>query len=144
MGMRVMHGLVGRAAEALKPFAEKYNADVEVGWEVVRGLRKGLFPGVGDGEGVSGSGLFDCLLVLQGLYGFVAYVESHLVVLGPTSQASWDTGFVEAVTKVKGLVERVKAWTVQQLGARGAQVLLVPCEEASGLRERVERRGVGW
>jgi hypothetical protein len=137
--MRVMHKLTTQCATTLQPFADKYAADVDFGKEISAVLRRQLFPTEDFAGGISGSGVFDCLLALQGLYAFVGHIESHLVVLGPTSMASWDTGFTEAVKFVRSEMNRVKAWTVQQLGTRGPQVLLVPCKEASGLKARVEK-----
>jgi hypothetical protein len=144
LGMRVMHTLVTNCVDSLQPFASKYAADVDFGKEISAVLRRQLFPAAALDGGISGSGVFDCLLTLQGLYSFIGHIESHLVVLGPTSQASWDTGFTEAVTFVRSELDRVKSWTVQQLGTRGPQALLVPCKEASGLKGRVEKELTRW
>jgi hypothetical protein len=144
MGMRVMHRLLNVCVETLQPHADKYAADVDFGKDISKVLQRHLFPTVSLEGGISGSGVFDCLLALQGLYAFIAHIESHLVTLEPTSKASWDMEFVEALVFVKGQLDRVKAWTVQQLGTRGPQVLLVPCKEATGLKERVEKDMSRW
>jgi ferredoxin-nitrate reductase len=144
LGMRVMHRLLNNCVEALQPHADKYAADVDFGKEISKMLQRHLFPPVSLAGGISGSGVFDCLLALQSLYSFIGHIESHLIVLDPTSKASWDTGFTEAVGFVKEQIERVKTWTVQQLGTRGPQALLVPCKEATGLKSRVEKDLSRW
>jgi ferredoxin-nitrate reductase len=144
LGMRVMHRLLCTCVDTLQPYADKYAADVDFGKEISKVLQRHLFPSVSTPGGISGSGVFNCLLALQSLYSFIGHIESHLVVLEPTSKASWDTEFTEAVEFVKGQIERVKTWTVQQLGTRGPQALLVPCKEATGLKARVEKEMSRW
>lgn len=138
LGVRIMHRILTKCSTKMEPFAKKYHAKAATGREVSGVLRKHLFAETNMTGGLSGSAAFDTLFALQNMYLFVGYLEAHLIVLTPTSQASWDTEFVKAVSFVKEQMDRVKAWTAQQLGVRAPQALLVPCKEASQLEERLE------
>ena len=138
LGMRIMHRILTKCHDKLEPFVQKYHAKAATGQEVVGVLRKHLFADTSMTGGVSGSPAFDTLIALQNMYLCIGYVEAHLVALTPTAQASWDVEFGEAVGFVKEQLDRVKAWTTQQLAVRAPQALLVPCREASALEGRLK------
>lgn len=139
LGMGIMRRILQKCSTRLEPFAQKYHAKAAEGREISGSLRKQLFAQTNRSTGgISGSAAFDCLFALQNMYLFIGYLEAHLIALTPTSQASWDTSFVEAVDFVKEQLDRVKAWTTQQMSARASQALLVPCKEATQLEGRLK------
>ncbi|KAK5309059.1 hypothetical protein LTR70_010639, partial [Exophiala xenobiotica] len=137
-GMRVMHRITTACLTRLKPITQKYNIDERLGHNISTGLKDRLFPdAIVD---FTGSPSYDVLIMLQGFYLFLGYIEAHMFALQPTSQAAWDKDFNGCVEFLTQQLERMKAWTKQQMHSRGPQTLLVPCRQAVGLRERVERK----
>ncbi|KAK5938539.1 hypothetical protein PMZ80_009510 [Knufia obscura] len=137
-GMSVMHRITTACIDKLKPITEKYEINEQLGHDVSTGLKDRLFPeAIMD---LSGSPAYDVLIVLQSFYLFLGHIEAHLFALQPTSQAAWDKDFNECIKFLTEQNEKMQAWTKQQLHSRGPQTLLVPCKQAVGLRERIEKR----
>lgn len=137
-GMRVMHRITTSCITSLKPITKKYKIDEKLGHELSTALKDRLFPD--EIIDIIGSPSYDVLITLQSFYLFLGHIEAHLFALLPTSQAAWDKEFHQCVEFLSEQLERMKAWTKQQLHTRGPQTLLVPCKQAVGLRKRVEER----
>ena len=137
-GMRVMHRINKTCVEKLTPSIKYYGIDEKLGHELSTALKNRLFPD--DIYEAIGSPSYGILVVLQGFYLFLGHIEGHLFSLQPTSQAAWDKDFDEAINFCTVQVDRMKAWTKQQMHSRGPQTLLVPCKQAVGMRERIEEK----
>ncbi|KAK5065342.1 hypothetical protein LTR84_001180 [Exophiala bonariae] len=137
IGMQVMHRIITSCVDHFEPYVLKYRAVGDFGHDINDKLKDNLFPADVIGH-FSGSESFDTLVVLQGFYTFLSQVEAHLITLSPSAQATWDKAFISAVAFVQTQVERMQAWTKQQLKSRGPQALLVPCQPAADLKKRFE------
>ena len=119
----------------------KYRAKGEFGHEISATLKDKLFPADEVG-GFSGSEAYDTLVALEGFYVFIGHVDAHLITLTPTVQATWDKAFMSAVEFGSTQIERMQAWTKQQLRVRGPQTLLVPCIPAANLKKKLEKENI--
>lgn len=137
-GMSIMHSIATSCIEKLDPIADKYNIDKEMGHQLSDTLKDKLFPD--DMVDVTNMPAFDVLVALQSFYLFLASIEAHLFALQPTAQAAWDKEFMDAVAFVTEQIERIKAWTKQQMHSRGPQTLIVPCKQGVGLRDRMQKK----
>lgn len=136
-GMHVMHRITLSCRQRLSPLIDKYTIDLSLGHDMNALLKTQLFPS--DLLEAVAMPAYDVLLTLQSFYLFLGHIESHLIVLQPTSMAAWDEDFESAIGFCSEQVERMKAWTMQQLKSRGPQTLLVPCKQAVGLHDKIER-----
>lgn len=147
VGMKVMSRIVQSCVDKMATYASKYRASAEFGHEISSRLKETLFPDRFIG-GFSGSPGYDTLMALQCFYLFIGHVQGHLVTLSPAAQATWDRGFIEAVDFVTNQMDRIVAWTKQQMGSRASQTLLVPCREAAKLKnvfkEELPKKRSAW
>jgi ferredoxin-nitrate reductase len=137
-GMEVMQRIVVSCVDRLTPYVLKYRAKGDFGHQVSDDLKDKLFPSTVIG-GFSGSESYDTLVALEGFYTFLCQISARLITLSPSANALWDEGFVSAVNFTQTQIERIKAWTKQQLQSRGPQALLVPCIAAAELKKKLEQ-----
>lgn len=137
-GMQVMLNITQSCVAKLDPIARKYEVDTKLGHELSETLKGRFFPDVI--VDVTDGPFCDVLIVLQSFHLFLGHIEAQTFALEPTAQACWDEEFAEAVDFISARVEKMKQWNKQQLHSRGPQTLIVPCKQAVGLRERVEKR----
>lgn len=137
-GMEVMQRIATTCIDRFSPIIKKYKTEEELGLRYSHMLRKQLFPD--DLISVAESPAYEMLVAMQGFHVFLSHIDGHLVALLPTAKAAWDSEFTEAVTFVSAQIERMQAWTKQQISARSTQILLVPTGSAVRLRQRVEQR----
>jgi ferredoxin-nitrate reductase len=129
-GIRTLREIAVSMERKWTPIAEKYpipnrlphQEDSNHPSESVSGhLRDSLFS-----HALNGTSPYEILVALQGLWMYLAHLESHFVALTPTAGALWSGAVTSAVEFGVVQVGRMKAWVGQQVKVRAPQTLLVP------------------
>lgn len=120
-GLHVMRRLARSIVDTMEPFIRKYRTDESMDISIATSLRRSLFPDP-EPEQVS----YGVLFKLHRFYTYLCHLTGQLVMLFPASEALWDQRFHEAVVFARHQVERMTAWTMQQMKTKAPQRLLVP------------------
>lgn len=152
-GILKLHGIADEMSSRLAPSVEKYGSgnasrkdkgpreeskgatmSKTYGHRVSAKLRDMLFPAARQQHLSS----YETLAALQALKMYYSHVESHLLALGPASQALWDREFIQAVQHCTEQLGRLVAWADFHLKVKSPQILLVPDGEFLGVGSEEE------
>lgn len=126
--IETLRGIAETMLHRLNPYMEKYGENKKYGRRVSEALKNVLFP-----ERDARLGSYETLATLQALKMWYAHIDGHLLALQPTSKASWDKGFIDAVAYCQHQIGRLVAWADEHLKVRSPQTLLVPDRGFGGL-----------
>lgn len=105
----------------MEPFIRKYQTDETVQQSIPTSLRNSLFSETDPPQEDHGT-----LFILHRFYTYLCHVVGQIIMLFPVSLALWDEPFNNAVTFAQHQIERMQAWTQQQMKTKAPQRLLVP------------------
>lgn len=135
--IETLRGIAEAMVYQLKPYVEKYGENKKYGRKVSEALKDVLFP-----ERDASLGSYETLATLQALKMWYAHIDGHLLALQPTSKASWDKGFIDAVAYCQHQIGRLTAWADEHLKVKSPQTLLVPDRGFRGLSIFEDNNGV--
>ncbi|GAO52237.1 hypothetical protein G7K_6319-t1 [Saitoella complicata NRRL Y-17804] len=126
-GLKVLRDFARMDLDLLQPVVEKYGWNEKDAKSDSDILRKTLFP-----PSRTGSGVFDVLMDMQGLFVFLANMEGIVTALAPAASALLDQDFVDVVQQLQQHVRRQRSWAAEKLKVKGPQTLIVPVPQSEG------------